>query len=69
MPKKRAIGGAMLLLGGLACYLGTTRLSNNLETPGPNAPLLPFEGGVVLVGLIVMVLGGVLFARSFLDFD
>lgn len=67
MSWKRVTGALLLLLGGLACYFGTEGLSKDLSEAGRSASLIPFEGGAILVGLGMMIVGAILFARSFLE--
>lgn len=68
MATKRMVGAALLVLGGLASYLGVEALERELARPDRGAALLPFEGVVILFGLAGMVVGGILLARSFLEF-
>lgn len=52
----------MLLVGAVSCYLGAEGLSKEMVSAG-----MPFFGAAVLIGFVMMVVGGVLFARSFVD--
>jgi hypothetical protein len=67
MSKKRAAGIALLGLGGLAAFLGAEGLERGLAAPGRGAALVPLAGGAILLGLIMMIVGGILLARSFLE--
>jgi hypothetical protein len=67
MSWKRLVGIILLVAGALASILGTSGLERDLSSAGNSTGLMPLEIGALLIGLVLMVAGGALLARSFLD--
>ena len=67
MSWKRLVGIILLVVGALSSILGTSGLERDLSSAGSSTELMPLEIGVLLIGLVLMVAGGALLARSFLD--
>lgn len=63
----RGAGVILMALGALCCLSGAERLKKMMEFTGGREGFPSFGGGALLVGIVMMVIGGFLFARSFLD--
>ena len=67
MSWKRLVGIILLVVGVLSSILGTSGLERDLSSAGSSTEFMPLEIGALLIGLVLMVAGGALLARSFLD--
>ncbi len=67
MSWKRLVGIILLVVGAVASILGTSGLERDLSSAGSSTEFKPVEIGALLIGLVLMVAGGALLARSFLD--
>lgn len=55
-----------MLVGGVCCYWGTVSMQSGLKDTG-SAESITGEVALMLFGLTLLVGGGALFARSYLD--
>lgn len=68
MSRTRGAGLVLLALGAGCVLSGAERLELAFERAGRElASVAPFAGASLLVGLVLLVIGGLLVARSFLD--
>ena len=68
MSIKRKLGIAFLLLGALTCFLGTSAMQKALAVEGDSLDRMALEILAALFGFFLMILGGIIFSKSFLDF-
>lgn len=64
---KRGAGVILMALGALCCVAGAERLEKMMEFTGGREGFPVFGGGALLAGVVMMAVGGILIARSFLD--